>query len=142
VLADSHAQSERAARIQCRGIELRPNNSVSHHQISRPPSPNHVTIPHVPIIPFLTAFAQTHRSTGSIIQIPFAQFSIRISHADMTAQWPGKASPAMNEVFRTTTKDKHVSPKALASIRVNSESVSNEINGSDRQYEKHDEQKI
>jgi hypothetical protein len=49
----------------------------------------------------------------------------------------------MNEVLLgTTTKDRLVSQKAPASMRVNSESVSNEIDESDVQYEKHDEQRI
>jgi hypothetical protein len=49
----------------------------------------------------------------------------------------------MNETpTGTTTKDRHVAAKALASIRVNSESVSNEIDESDLQGEKHDEQRI
>jgi hypothetical protein len=61
----------------------------------------------------------------------------------MTAQWRGKASLAMNEVFRgTTTKYRCVPAKASAEIQVNSESVSNEINESDMQYEKYDEQRI
>jgi hypothetical protein len=61
----------------------------------------------------------------------------------VTAQWRGKAAPPMNDVFcGTTTKDRHVPLKALASIRVNSESVSNEIDESDLHTEKHSEQRI
>jgi hypothetical protein len=49
----------------------------------------------------------------------------------------------MNDVLSgTTTKDRFVHWQALASMRVNSESVSNEIDESDLQYEKHDEQRI
>jgi hypothetical protein len=49
----------------------------------------------------------------------------------------------MNEVLRgTTAKSRCVPAKALASMRVNSESVSNEIDESDLQDEKHDEQRI
>jgi hypothetical protein len=49
----------------------------------------------------------------------------------------------MNETFPgTTTKDRHVAAKASASMRVNSESVSNEIDESDLQCEKHDKQRI
>jgi hypothetical protein len=49
----------------------------------------------------------------------------------------------MNKIlFGTTTKDRFVSLQAPDSIRVNSESVSNEIDESDLQYEKHLEQII
>jgi hypothetical protein len=49
----------------------------------------------------------------------------------------------MNEVFPgTITKYRSAPAKASVSIRVNSESVSNEIDESDLQYEKHDEQRI
>jgi hypothetical protein len=49
----------------------------------------------------------------------------------------------MNETLTgTTTKDRHVTAKALASMRVNSESVSNEIDESELQGEKHPEQRI
>jgi hypothetical protein len=55
----------------------------------------------------------------------------------------GNASPAMNKVLPgTTTKDRLVGEQARVSMRVNSESVSNEIDESDSQYEKHDEQRI
>jgi hypothetical protein len=55
----------------------------------------------------------------------------------------GNASPAMNETLPgTTAKDRSVAPQARASMRANSESVSNEIDESDLQYEKHDEQRI
>jgi hypothetical protein len=61
----------------------------------------------------------------------------------MTAQEEGNASPAMNEVLRgTTTKDRFVSRQARASMRINSESVSNEIDESELQHEKHSEQRI
>jgi hypothetical protein len=47
----------------------------------------------------------------------------------------------MNEVFSgTTTDDKDVEQKAWAPIRTNSEFVSNEIDESELQHEKHDEQ--
>jgi hypothetical protein len=42
----------------------------------------------------------------------------------------------------TTTKDRHVATKASASMRVNSEYVSNEIDESDLQCEKQYEQII
>jgi hypothetical protein len=61
----------------------------------------------------------------------------------VTAQERGNALPAMNNVFSgITTKDRSVIAQARASIRVNSESISNEIDESDLQYEKHDEQRI
>jgi hypothetical protein len=61
----------------------------------------------------------------------------------MTAQSRGKASPAMNNVLRgRKTKYRQVPAKALASICANSEPVSNEIDGSDLQFEKHSEQRI
>jgi hypothetical protein len=48
----------------------------------------------------------------------------------------------MNEVLPgTTTKDRFVFQQTLASMSVNSESVSNEIDESDWQYEKHDEER-
>jgi hypothetical protein len=49
----------------------------------------------------------------------------------------------MNNVLSgTTTKARPVALQAPASMRVNSESVSNEIDESDLQSEKHDEQRI
>jgi hypothetical protein len=63
--------------------------------------------------------------------------------APVTTQWLGKASSATNNVFsRTTTADKDVQQNAPASIRANSESVSNEIDESESQHENHDEQRI
>jgi hypothetical protein len=60
--------------------------------------------------------------------------------ANVTAQEGGNASPAMNDVFSgTTTNAKSVTPQARASTRVNSESVSNEIDESDLQSEKQSE---
>jgi hypothetical protein len=61
----------------------------------------------------------------------------------VTAQWLGKASRAMNKIFPgPTTNDRFVPAKARASIRINCESLSNEIDESDLQDEKHDEQRI
>jgi hypothetical protein len=61
----------------------------------------------------------------------------------VTVQSAGNASPAMNETLTgTTTKERCVPAKAPASIRVNSEYLSNEIDESDLQDEKHDEQRI
>jgi hypothetical protein len=49
----------------------------------------------------------------------------------------------MNEVLPgTSTKYRSVPAKAPVSIRVNSDSVSNEIDESNLQNEKHDEQRI
>jgi hypothetical protein len=49
----------------------------------------------------------------------------------------------MNETLSgITTKDRHVAVKAAASMRVNSESVSNDIDESDSQNEKHSEPRI
>jgi hypothetical protein len=49
----------------------------------------------------------------------------------------------MNQVLAgITTNDSRVSWKTLASIRVNSDSVSNEIEESDLHSEKHSEQRI
>jgi hypothetical protein len=61
----------------------------------------------------------------------------------MTAQEEGNASLPMNKVLPgSTTKDRRVALQAPASMRVNSEFVSNEIDESDLQAEKHDEQRI
>jgi hypothetical protein len=61
----------------------------------------------------------------------------------VTAQEAGNASPAMNEVLPgITAEDSFVSQKARAWMSVNSASVSNEIDESDVQSEKHDEQRI
>jgi hypothetical protein len=61
----------------------------------------------------------------------------------VTLQEGGNASAARNDVLLgTITKDRFVSEQAPASIRINSESVSNEIDESDLQYEKRDEQRI
>jgi hypothetical protein len=49
----------------------------------------------------------------------------------------------MNETLPgTTTKDRSVALQARASMRANSESVSNEIDESELEYEKHSEQRI
>jgi hypothetical protein len=49
----------------------------------------------------------------------------------------------MNEVFcGTRTDDKDVEQKASASIRANSDSISNDIDENGLQDEKHDEQRI
>jgi hypothetical protein len=59
------------------------------------------------------------------------------------AQKGGNASPAVNEISAgTRTKARSVAMKARASMHINSESISNEIDESDLQYEKHDEQRI
>jgi hypothetical protein len=58
-------------------------------------------------------------------------------------QETGNASPAMNAVLPgTMTKDSCVSQQAPASIRVNSDFASNEIDESDLQSEKQYEQRI
>jgi hypothetical protein len=52
--------------------------------------------------------------------------------AIVTAQEGGNASSAMNEELPwITTNDKSVAQQALASMRVNSESISNEIDESE-----------
>jgi hypothetical protein len=49
----------------------------------------------------------------------------------------------MNETFSgTTTQSRPVLAKASVSMRVNSESISNEIDENDEQFEKHLEQRI
>jgi hypothetical protein len=61
----------------------------------------------------------------------------------VTAQETGNASLAMNTVLPgTITKGRFVSQQPPASMRVNSEAVSNEIDESDLQCEKHFEQII
>jgi hypothetical protein len=61
----------------------------------------------------------------------------------VTAQWRGKALPAMNAVLPgTTTKDRCDPVKAADSIHVNSEYVSNEIDESDLQSAKQFEQRM
>jgi hypothetical protein len=64
--------------------------------------------------------------------------------ANMTAQELRNASPATNDLLPgITNKDRFVSQQAPVSMRVNSESVSNEIDGSNSQYEKqHSEHRI
>jgi hypothetical protein len=63
--------------------------------------------------------------------------------ANVAAQERGNASLAMNDVLQgTTTKDRFVCRYAPASIRINSESLLNETDESDAQYERHDEQRI
>jgi hypothetical protein len=58
-------------------------------------------------------------------------------------QQTGNASPAMNKTLAgTTTKDGHVFARAPAWMRVNSESVSNEIDESASKYQKHSENRI
>jgi hypothetical protein len=58
---------------------------------------------------------------------------------NVTAQETGNASPAMNEILTgTTTKERFVVRQAAASIRINSESLSNEIDDS----RLHSEQRI
>jgi hypothetical protein len=63
--------------------------------------------------------------------------------ANVTAQEGGNASPAMNQTLTgTTKKERFVFQQAPASMRFNSESVSNEIDESEKQHEKHREQRI
>jgi hypothetical protein len=63
--------------------------------------------------------------------------------ASVTTQEGGNASPAMNEIRPgTTTKETFVAAQAPASMCVNSGSVSNKIDESDVQPEKHSEQRI
>jgi hypothetical protein len=63
--------------------------------------------------------------------------------ANVTTQQGGNASPAVNKTFAgTTTKDIRVAANASASMCVNSESDSNEIDESELQDEKHGEQRI
>jgi hypothetical protein len=70
-----------------------------------------------------------------------AAFESPPAHA--TLQSIKNALPAMNETLTgRTPKDKDVAAKAQASMRVNSESVSNEIDECELQCEKHDEQRI
>jgi signal transduction histidine kinase len=60
----------------------------------------------------------------------------------VTVQEGENTAPAMNETLPvTTTKDRLVPAQAPASMRVNSEAVSNVIDESDSQSEKHDEQR-
>jgi hypothetical protein len=55
----------------------------------------------------------------------------------------GNPPPAINDIFSgTTTDDKNVAVKTSASMHANSDSVSNEIDESDLQDEKHPEQRI
>jgi hypothetical protein len=61
----------------------------------------------------------------------------------VTVQSAGNASTAMNETLTgTTTKERCVPAKAPVSIRINSESVSNEIDESDVQHKKHNGKRI
>jgi hypothetical protein len=61
----------------------------------------------------------------------------------VTAQKGENSSLAMSEILSgTTTKDRLVPAQASVSMCVNSESVSNEIDESDSQYEKYSEQRI
>jgi hypothetical protein len=60
----------------------------------------------------------------------------------VTKQHGGNPSPAVNNALSgTTKKDRAVALQAGASMRINSDSVSNEIDKSDWQDEKHDEQR-
>jgi hypothetical protein len=69
--------------------------------------------------------------------------ALESTQADVTAQWRGKASPAMNEVLPGTTTKYRCDPgKSADRICLNSQSVSNEIDESDLQYEKHKNQSI
>jgi hypothetical protein len=62
---------------------------------------------------------------------------------NVTTQEGGNASLAMNDVpSGTTTKDRLAALQTPASMRVNLESVSNEIDESDSQDEKQSEQRI
>jgi hypothetical protein len=66
-----------------------------------------------------------------------------LCHPTATTQLGGNTPPTTNEIFsRTTTDDRHVQEKASASIHGNSDSVSNEIDEIDLQFEKHSEQRI
>jgi hypothetical protein len=69
----------------------------------------------------------------------FASDSVPVS---AIAHERGNASPAMNKTsLEATTEAESVRSKALASIHLNSECVSNEIDESDLLFEKHPEQR-
>jgi hypothetical protein len=62
---------------------------------------------------------------------------------NLTVQETGNASLAITETLAgAIANDRHVAAKDLASMHVNSESVSNEIDESELHDEKHDEQRI
>jgi hypothetical protein len=78
----------------------------------------------------------------SMAQADWIMISILMTRTEMGTE-SGNAPPAMNDPLSgTTTDNKYVILKASASMRANSDSVSNEIDESDLQYEKHDEQRI
>jgi hypothetical protein len=73
--------------------------------------------------------------------IAFPQSAFHSHSATLREQWGGKASVAMNEMFSgKTTQSRLVPAKTPFSMCASSESVSNEIDESDSQCEKHDEQ--
>jgi hypothetical protein len=100
------------------------------------------------LLPGQFSFPQGFRSNASLEQERRRRFHLlkpasESGHVDVTTQSLGKLSPAMNDALPgTTTKNRYVAAKAPVSIRVNSESVSNEIDESDSQYEKQSEQMI
>jgi hypothetical protein len=76
-------------------------------------------------------------------QRPPPLYSIPHLRGSAATELDGNASPATNDVFPgTTTDDKDVELKARASTHANSESLSNEIDERDLQYEQHSEQRI
>jgi hypothetical protein len=131
-------------QIRCRSTEFWTNNSTS-------PSPDcmsaftqsyrHSCRPDSPL-------PQGFRSNASLQPDRWRRFhtlnsASESAHADVTATWRGKASPAMNEILRGTTAEYIFVPaNAPASTRANSESVSNEIDESELQYKKQNEQRI
>jgi hypothetical protein len=119
-----------------------PNNILSSHFLS-----SRVQSYRNPF-PACSRICQALRSNGAFepdwLRPTQSRKTASESPADNAAlQSTENASSAMNETLAgTTAKDKHVAVRALASMRANSESVSNKIDESDVQYEKHNEQRI
>jgi hypothetical protein len=120
---------------------------TSPHHISRVFAPYHIVNRALPS-PASSRTLQVHHSNASLDpdwrrpdHSRNAAFESPLAGA--TAQSVGNASPAMNQILSgIIAKDKHVAANAFDSMCVKSESVSNEIDESNSQSEKHSEHRI
>jgi hypothetical protein len=117
------------------------SNSLGHHQSNFPIRSGGIFLSLSSLDPFFLNFPIPNvlRSNASLLPNWRCRFHAQISAshfdpANVIAQEGGNASPAMNQVLtRTTARDRLVLQPSPASMRINPESVSNEIDESDPQ---------
>jgi hypothetical protein len=119
--------------------------TTSPHHISRLPDPCHIL---TVALPCQSGILQVLRSNASLepdwrCSAHSRNAAFESPPANTTVQEAENAFPAMNETLTgTRTKPRHTAVKAPSWMLVNSDFVSNEIDESELQDEKHDEQRI